>query len=99
VTSAQVLGEFYVTVTRKLQQPLQPDEALARIRTMAPDHVVSLDAALVNAAIATSTKYQLSYWDSLIIEAAVRAGCSQLYSEDLSDGAVYHGVRVKNPFV
>ena len=98
VTSAQVLGEFYVTVTRKLPHPLQPEEALTRVREMAPDRVVSLDAALVAAAMATATRYQLSYWDSLIIEAAVRAGCSQLYSEDLSDGAEYHGVTVRNPF-
>jgi len=98
VVSTQVLGEFHVAVTRKLRQPLACDVAAAVVRDVTLEHVVSLDAALVNAAVATSIRYQLSYWDSLIIEAAVRAGCSQLYSEDLSDGAEYHGVTVRNPF-
>src|SRR6266516_1327730 len=39
-----------------------------------------------------------SFYDSLIIAAAIRAGCPVLYSEDLQDGQIVHGVRFRNPF-
>jgi predicted nucleic acid-binding protein len=59
---------------------------------------VSIDASLVRAAIATARQFQLSYWDALIIEAAVASGCATLLSEDLQAGAVIHGVEIVNPF-
>lgn len=39
-----------------------------------------------------------SFWDSLILSAAVSAGCSVLYSEDLNDGQTVRGVTIHNPF-
>ena len=42
--------------------------------------------------------HQLSFWDALIVQAAIAAGCEILYSEDLSHGQEYEGVRVMNPF-
>jgi predicted nucleic acid-binding protein len=42
--------------------------------------------------------FQLSYWDAAIIEASRAMGCTQVLSEDLSDGQDYGGVRVTNPF-
>ncbi len=44
-------------------------------------------------------KYVLSFWDSLIVQAAHIAEAKLLYSEDLLDGQVYGGVKVINPFV
>ena len=41
---------------------------------------------------------QDSFWDSLIVSAAVSAGCSVLYSEDLNDGQTVRGVTIRNPF-
>jgi predicted nucleic acid-binding protein len=98
-TSAQVLGEFYVTVTRKLARPVADDIAARMVDRMAQLPVVSIDADGVQAAIAGSRSWRLSYWDSLIIVAALSAGCSRILSEDLADGATYGGVRVENPFV
>jgi len=46
----------------------------------------------------TSIIHQLSYWDSLIIEAAAAAGCTTLLTDDLTDGQIIRGVRVTNPF-
>jgi predicted nucleic acid-binding protein len=43
-------------------------------------------------------RFQLSYWDSTIIEASRAMGCTEVLSEDLSDGQDYAGVRVTNPF-
>lgn len=49
-------------------------------------------------ALQISKDSQLSYWDSLIIAVAADAGCSTVYSEDLSNGQIISGVRIVNPF-
>jgi predicted nucleic acid-binding protein len=99
VTSAQVLGEFYVTVTRKLARPVADDAAERMVDRMAQLPVVSIDADGVQAAIAGSRSWRLSYWDALIVVAAQSAGCSRLLTEDLAGGSTYGSVRVENPFV
>jgi predicted nucleic acid-binding protein len=43
-------------------------------------------------------RYRLSWYDSLILAAAIEAGCSVVYSEDLQDGFAAGGVKVMNPF-
>ena len=48
-------------------------------------------------ALAIEARYQISFWDALIIQAAESSGASILYSEDLSDGQTYGSVRVVNP--
>jgi len=98
VVSAQVLGEFYVTVTRKLSKRVPLDVADAMIGRMRQLPVVAIDADLVSAAISGSRAWQLSYWDALIVAAAASAGCTLLLTEDLADGATYGGVRVEDPF-
>jgi len=96
--SAQVLGEFFVTVTRKLARPLSFGEAAAAVAELSSFAPVPTDAELIATAIETSHRAQLSYWDALIVEAAARARCSVLLTEDLNDGAVIGGVRIENPF-
>lgn len=98
VLSAQVLGEFYLTVTRKLSIPLTPDVASRVVEQFALLPVVPTDARLVTAAVATSRMHGISYCDALIVEAAVTAGCDRLLSEDLSSGSILRGVRIENPF-
>jgi predicted nucleic acid-binding protein len=44
-------------------------------------------------------RYQVSYWDAAIIAAALDLGCGSIYTEDLSDGQAYGGVKVVNPFL
>ena len=48
-------------------------------------------------ALELEARYQLSFWDALIVHAAQVAGAEIVYSEDLSDGQRYGTVRVKNP--
>ncbi len=98
VTSAQVLSEFYVTVTRKLRPALSVDEALDAIRLIARLPVVPIDERLVAGAAALSAQAGLSLWDSQIVQASVRAGCSEILTEDFNEGQVYAGVPVRNPF-
>lgn len=97
--SAQVLGEFFNTVTRRIPNSLSVEAAEDAISLFARMRVVSLDLALVRRAVATSGRYQISYWDALIVAAAERAGCGRIISEDLNPGQSYHGVVVANPFV
>jgi predicted nucleic acid-binding protein len=99
VTSAQVLGEFYVTVTLKLARPVAGDIAARMVDRMAQLPVVSIDADAVQAAITGSRSWKLSYWDALIVVAAQLAGCNRLLTEDLVAGSTYGSVRVENPFV
>jgi predicted nucleic acid-binding protein len=52
----------------------------------------------VDLALEIAGRFGVNYYDALIISAARFAGCSIVYSEDLSDGQDYDGVIVKNPF-
>lgn len=96
--SAQVLQEFYVTVTRKLERPLTCEKALEWIEQFEAFPCMPVDSALVKIAAEISERYRISYWDGAVIAAARRAGAAVLYSEDLNDGQLYDSVRVVNPF-
>jgi predicted nucleic acid-binding protein len=96
--SAQVLGEFFNTVTRRIPDALSDQEAEGVIAQVAILPVVELDLSLVQRAIGTCRRYQISYWDALIVAAAERAGCSRIISEDLNPGQLYNGIPVVNPF-
>ena len=98
VVSAQVLGEFFWTTTRRLRTPLPVLTATAAVTALAKLEVIPIDAALVGRAIARSASSQLAYWDALIVEAALVAGCDTLLTEDLGAGVRYEGLTVRNPF-
>lgn len=53
---------------------------------------------LVLEALGLAERVRISPWDAAILEAARRAGCTRVLSEDLGDGQVYGGVTVENPF-
>ena len=97
--SVQVLGEFYRAVTSpRRAEPLGHEEALAWVQFWKRSDVRSLTVAHVDLALELAHRYQVSYFDALIIAAAKFASCTILYSEDLGDGQDYDGVRVVNPF-
>ena len=98
VVSVQVLGEFFNVVTRRIPDPLSVEEAEEVINRVAVLPVVELDWALVQRAIDTHKQYGTTYWDSLIVAAAERAGCTRIFSEDLNSGQSYHGIVVVDPF-
>jgi predicted nucleic acid-binding protein len=98
VLSAQVLNEFYVTVTRKLKPAVEPEAAAHMVRNLARIPCVAVDAQLVQLALRAGKRWQLSHWDSLVIEAARQAGCSRVLTEDLPTGADYNGLVIENPF-
>ena len=96
--SPQVLGEFYVTVTRKLRKPLTAEQALEALDDLCALPIRPLRAELVQSAVGRSASSQLSYWDALIIESALDAGAAVLLTEDLQHGQAFAQLRVVNPF-
>ncbi len=97
--STQVLQEFYVQATRASREHrLTHDQAASLVEAFTRFAVQDITMPVVRAAMATSDRFGLSYWDSAIIEAARALGCREVLSEDLADGGDYSGVRVTNPF-
>ena len=95
--SVQVLAEFYVNATAKLKLP--DDKVIQVLESLENYPILPISEALFWAALTFKKRYQLSYWDSAILAAAVELGCHTVYSEDLNHGQIYSGVRVLNPFL
>jgi len=98
VISAQVLSEFFITVTKKIASPLSLQALRHELLLLSHIEVVDIDYDLVLRAVSLQDTLQLSYWDSLIISATERAECKILYSEDFSHGQKYAGITCYNPF-
>jgi len=96
--SSQVLQELYVTVTRKLENPLAADEARKLVRSLLTWNPVLVDGRVLEAAWRLEDRYDLSWWDACIVAAAQAARCSTLLTEDLQGGQVLDGVEVVDPF-
>jgi predicted nucleic acid-binding protein len=97
--SVQVLQEFYAQATRATRaNRISHQQATTLIRSFCRYPVQETTLRLVEAALRTTERFQISYWDAAIIEAARALGCREILSEDLSDEQDYSGVRVVNPF-
>lgn len=97
--SIQVLQEFFVTITRKVPKPLPALHASQIIADLSVWRVHSPTAEDVIQAIDLQTRYQTSFWDSMILLSARQLNCKTVWSEDLSAGQSYYSVQVRNPFV
>ncbi len=98
--SVQVLQEFYVQATRSTKQErITHDQASSLIESWLRFRVQEITVAILCSALESKVRYQISYWDAAIVEAARAAGCREVYTEDLSAGQNFGGVRVINPFV
>lgn len=95
--STQVLQEFYVAVTRKLSAPLPPEVAFEALRELAVMPVVRVDTPLILSAAKSARERQLSFWDALVVQAAIEGGATRLYSEDMQDGQQFESVTIENP--
>jgi len=99
VISAQVLIEFYVIITQKVKETLTHEVALQDIRLLRYFEIIAIDFDLIIKAIDILHKNKLSYWDSLILAAAITSGVGILYSEDLNHGQVNGDIKIVNPFL
>ncbi|MDR1256484.1 MAG: PIN domain-containing protein [Spirochaetaceae bacterium] len=87
--SIQVINEYFVNALRK---NIDKTDIETTVRQFMRDfNLVSLTASLVADSIRLFKQYRFSYWDSLIVAAALEAGCSILYSEDLQNGQIIDG--------
>ncbi|MFZ1138625.1 MAG: PIN domain-containing protein [Candidatus Sulfotelmatobacter sp.] len=95
--SFQVLAEFYVNAVRK--QSTAQNEARDEVRDLLAWNPVVIDAALLERGWEIQDRYQLSYWDALIVAAAQAASCRYLLTEDLQGAQSLGGIEVVNPFL
>jgi len=96
VVSTQILQEYFSITTKKLRVPVE----IARRKTVVFSSlsVVSIRAEDVLAAIDLHRLHQFSFWDALVVRAALQSDCSVLYSEDLQHGRRINGLEIVNPF-
>jgi len=96
--SVQVLQEFYVNVTQKVSKPLAAEAAAQIIADLAlwPMHRPGPEDVLD--AIRLQTRYQIAFWNAMIVASAIQMGCETLWSEDLNPGQLYDKVMVRSPF-
>ena len=97
VLSSQVLQEYFVTVTRKLQ--VDAKIARRKVELLAEFDLVVPDLDDIFAAIDLHRLNGFSFWDALVLRAAKQSACTILYSEDLQASRVIDGVQIINPFV
>jgi predicted nucleic acid-binding protein len=98
VISTQVLQELAVCLRRKVARPLDSREIRKIVTELQEWEVFVNNGDSVLRALEIEEQYQISFWDSLIINAAHSAGAEILYTEDLNHGQILGGVRVVNPF-
>ncbi len=96
--SVQVLNEFTSVALRKLGMKVsQVREALEPITEIC--EVMPLTTQIHQRGLQVAERYRFSFYDALIVAAALESGSTTLYSEDLQDGQVIDRVlAVKNPF-
>jgi predicted nucleic acid-binding protein len=99
VISTQVLQEFYVVVTKKLANPVMPVEAAAIVADLAEFPLIQVDKNLISRSIQRHQQGEFSFWDGLIVEAALQANCSLLFSEDMQHGRQMGTLSCQNPFL
>jgi predicted nucleic acid-binding protein len=96
--SVQVAQEFYTTITGKVKKPLESGTAAEILDALSTWKVHAPDMKDVLRAIEIQRRYQVSFWDAMILASAIKLNCDVVWSEDLNDGQVYEGVRIVNPF-
>ena len=99
VLSTQVLQEFYVAVTKVGKLMLTKEEAEDVVNDFAEFPLVQMDRVIISRAMKRHQSKNFSFWDSLIVEAALQPKCSQLLTEDMQDGLLIDSLTLRNPFV
>ena len=96
VISVQVVTEFANVMLSRFKMPADAvDEWVSQFYPLLATEV-TMDA--VRNALRIKEEYGIQYYDALIIATAEKLGCTEIVSEDLNDGQLYHGMAVVNPF-
>jgi predicted nucleic acid-binding protein len=100
IVSYQVVQEFFNVAFRRFSQPMSEAEAEQYLITVfRPLLAIHSSSALYVEALRIAREYRLSWYDCLIVAAAIQGECSILYSEDLQSGQKIEDLRIVNPFV
>jgi len=99
VVSYQVVQEFFNVALRRFDNPMHIEDAEQYLAMVfRPLLAVSSSLALYYEALEVFRRYGISWYDALIVAAALEARCAILYSEDLQDGQKIADVEIRNPF-
>ena len=99
VLTPQVLAEFFVNATRKLERPLTVEEVYDRIQNyLLSWEILDLSGSIILEAVRGVRTYQMAYWDAQIWASARLHQIPLIFTEDFNVGAVIEGVRFVNPF-
>jgi predicted nucleic acid-binding protein len=98
VISVQVLQEFFVCVTQKITKPLSTKNARTILEYLSTWEVIPNDKYITLKAIDLQENHHFSFWDSLIVQAAVQSQARILFSEDLPDGQIVEDLKFLDPF-
>jgi len=97
VVSTQVLQELCVNLRRRAGRPLDSKATRDIVADYLSWRVVVNNGDSILEALELQERYQISFWDALVVGAAQSSGADVLYSEDFSDGQSYGSVRAVNP--
>jgi predicted nucleic acid-binding protein len=98
VISTQILQEFYNICTTKLH--IIPLKVKGYVHNYSENlEVVQNSSEIIERGIDISIISQISFWDALIIASAEYSKCSEIITEDLNDGQIINGIRIRNPFI
>jgi predicted nucleic acid-binding protein len=99
IISYQVVQEFFSVALRRFAKPMSVAEAEQYLITvLRPLLAVHSSPAIYFAALRIREEYRISWYDSLIVAAALEGQCDRLYSEDFQHGQKIEGLRIENPF-
>jgi predicted nucleic acid-binding protein len=98
VLSTQVIQEFYVNITRKIPRPLSPAQARGFIVNYFSWPVVINGTETIRRASEIQEQSRISFWDALIVAAAIAGRADQIVTEDLQAGETIEGILIVNPF-
>jgi predicted nucleic acid-binding protein len=99
VISVQVLNELGNVCRRKIQMDWNETTGALESVKVCCRAPLPLTLSLHESGIRVARRYGFSIYDGLILAAAIEAGCSTLFTEDLQHGQVIEGVRIENPFL
>jgi predicted nucleic acid-binding protein len=98
--SFQVVQECLNTMLRKAEIPLNTDQMRTYLdAVLTPLFQVSASIPLYQRALGIQVRYRYGFYDALIIAAALEAGCTRLYSEDLQHNQHIERLTIENPFL
>lgn len=96
VISTQVLQEFFSAATRKLG--IDPLDARQLLRDFRIFDIVQVTPQIIEDGVDCSILNRISFWDGIIVASTSAANCSELLTEDLTDGQTIQGITIRNPF-